>query len=200
MVMNESADDHHEPASETGGDDARHHHHDAHHADDVESVGAAIVTVSSTRNIEEDASGDQIKQLFEDAGHEIVTRELVGDNLDRIQTTVDNLVKRSDVDVVVTNGGTGVTPDDVTVEAVRPLLEKSLPGFGELFRTWSVDEIGTRVIGSRATAGTSRGVLVFSLPGSTNAVTLGVKHIILPEINHLAGLARQEPEDEEEEE
>ena len=106
------------------------------------------------------------------------------------------VVGRKDVDVAVTTGGTGVTPDDVTVEAVEPLVEKTLPGFGELFRRRSEADIGTRVIATRAFAGVADGVPVFCLPGSEAAVRLGVSEVILPEAGHLAGLARRDEEDE----
>jgi len=176
-------------------DEHDHDHHDHHHAD-IESVGAGVVTVSSTRSLDDDPSGDAIAAAFEDAGHDVATRELVGDEYDRVQSIVDRLVSREDVDVVVTTGGTGVTPDDVTVEAVRPLLEKELPGFGELFRRLSYDEIGTRVVGTRAAAGVADGVPVFCLPGSENAARLGAEDVIVPEAGHLAGLAHED-EDEE---
>jgi len=101
-------------------------------------------------------------------------------------------VSRDDVDVVVTTGGTGVTPDDVTIEAVEPLFDKRLPGFGELFRTLSYDGIGTKVVGTRATAGIAEGVPVFCLPGSENAARLGTEEIVVAEASHLAGLARRE--------
>jgi molybdenum cofactor biosynthesis protein B len=167
------------------GDDAHDHHH--HH--DAESVAVAVVTVSSSRSLDEDPSGDHVAATFEDAGHEVAVRELVPDEYDSVQGTVDRLARRKDTDVVVTTGGTGVTPDDVTPEAVDPLFSKTLPGFGELFRRRSVDEIGTRTIGSRATAGIASATPVFCLPGSENAVRLGVEELVLPEVNHLVGLA-----------
>jgi molybdenum cofactor biosynthesis protein B len=95
------------------------------------------------------------------------------------------------VDVVVTSGGTGVTPDDVTVEAVRPLVDKTLPGFGELFRRLSYEEIGTKVVGTRTFAGVIGDAVVFCLPGSENAARLGTEEIVLPEASHLVGLARR---------
>ena len=106
-----------------------------------------------------------------------------------MQAAVDNLAGRDDVDVVVTTGGTGVTPDDVTVDAARPLFGKELPGFGELFRRLSAEDIGAKVVGSRATAGVVDDTLVFCLPGSEHATTLGTEDVILPEITHLVGLA-----------
>jgi molybdenum cofactor biosynthesis protein B len=96
----------------------------------------------------------------------------------------------------VTTGGTGVTPDDVTVEAVQPLFDKRLTGFGELFRRRSEAEIGTRIVGTRAIAGIADSVPVFCLPGSQSAVELGMTEIILPEAGHLAGLARRDETEE----
>ncbi|MFB6134026.1 MAG: molybdenum cofactor biosynthesis protein B [Halanaeroarchaeum sp.] len=189
----ERADEYHEDEG-----NAHDESHADHHAHDEARVGAAIVTVSSTRSLDDDPSGDAIATAFEDDGHEVVTRELVRDSLDAIQSTVDALTDRADVDVVVTTGGTGVSPDDVTVEAVRPLLEKNLPGFGELFRTLSYDEIGTGIIGTRALGGVSDAVPVFVLPGSESAVSLATEEIILPEIGHLAGLATRGLDEDEE--
>jgi molybdenum cofactor biosynthesis protein B len=163
-----------------------HHHHDADH------VGIAVVTVSSSRGTDDDPAGETIAAATEAAGHEVVTRDLIADDYDGVQSTVDNLAGRRDVDAVVTTGGTGVTPDDVTVEAVRPLFDKELPGFGELFRSLSREEVGTRVVGTRATAGVADGVPVFCLPGSENAARLGIESVVLPEVGHLVGLATRE--------
>jgi molybdenum cofactor biosynthesis protein B len=196
------SDDDHTGGHDHSHDDGHHHddgdhsHDDGHHHDDVETLGVAVVTVSSSRSLDDDPAGDAIQSALEAEGHEVVTRDLVGDSLDGVQGTVDHLVGREDVDVVVTTGGTGVTPDDVTVEAVRPLLEKRLPGFGELFRRLSYDEIGTKVVGTRAVAGVADGVPVFCLPGSENAATLGVEEIIVHEAGHLAGLARRDDADD----
>ncbi|CQH59617.1 molybdopterin adenylyltransferase [Halobacterium hubeiense] len=166
-------------------DEADHDHH--HH--DVERVGVAILTVSSSRSLDDDPAGDAIAAAFEADGHEVVTRELVRDSYDRVQGGIDNLAGRGDVDVVVTTGGTGVTPDDVTVEAAEPLFEKELPGFGELFRRRSYEEIGEKVVATRATAGVADGVPVFCLPGSEHAAALGSADVVVPEIGHLVGLA-----------
>ena len=172
------------------------HEHEHHHDHDIEALGIAVVTVSSSRGVDEDASGSAIADLVAEAGHAVSTREVVNDEFDTVQNTVDRLVGRRDTDCVVTTGGTGVTPDDVTVEAVEPLLDKRLPGFGELFRSLSREEIGTKVVGTRATAGVADGVPVFCLPGSENAVRLGTEAIVVEEAPHLAGLARRdEPED-----
>ena len=164
-------------------DDRDHHRHDA------DSVAVAVVTVSSSRSLDDDPSGDYAASAVEAAGHEVAARELIGDDRDGVRSTVDRLARRADVDAVVTTGGTGVTPDDVTPEAAGELFAKRLPGFGELFRRRSAETIGTRTVGSRATAGIVAGVPVFCLPGSENAVRLGVDDVILPEIGHLVGLA-----------
>ncbi|MFC6613393.1 molybdenum cofactor biosynthesis protein B [Halopenitus salinus] len=172
-------------------DHGEDHGHD-HHAHDLDRVRVAIVTVTSSRTMDDDPSGEFIESALGEAAHEVSVREVIRDDFDAIQGTIDRLVSREDTDAVVTTGGTGVTPDDVTPEAVAPLFEKDLPGFGETFRRLSYEEVGTRTIGSRATAGIADGVPVFCLPGSRNAVRLGMEEIILPEIEHLTGLARRE--------
>lgn len=201
---------HHEDARpddhDTDGAEHDHHHghehgeagtHDHHHHD-VESLGFGVLTITSSRSLEEDAAGDAIVAEFEDAGHELVTRELVGDDHDTVQSSVQNLIGRDDVDCVVTTGGTGVTPDDVTVEATERLFDKQLPGFGELFRRESYDEVGTMVVATRATAGIADQTPVFCLPGSENAAQLGTE-IIVDVAGHLRGLARRDDGDDDEE-
>jgi molybdenum cofactor biosynthesis protein B len=190
-----SDDDHAHGNHDHGGTHdggARAHDDHEHHAHDVEHLGYAVVTVSSSRGHEDDPAGDAIEAAVGSTGDEVVVREVVADEFDGVQGTVDRLVDRDDVDCVVTTGGTGVTPDDVTVEAVTPLLDKELPGFGELFRAMSREEIGTMVVGTRATAGVAGGVPVFCLPGSENAARLGSEEIIVEEAGHLAGLASRE--------
>lgn len=198
----EADDDHVHPDEEAGEghgadhrDDHAHEHgesgtHDHHHHD-LESLGVAVLTVTSSRTLEDDDAGDAIVATVEDAGHETVTRELVGDAHDTVQGSVANLVTRDDVDCVVTTGGTGVTPDDVTVEAAERLFDKELPGFGELFRRESYAEVGSMVVATRATAGIAEGTPVFCLPGSENAATLGAS-IVVDVAGHLAGLARRD--------
>jgi molybdenum cofactor biosynthesis protein B len=175
------------------GDGREHAHEGArdHHHDDPEirELGIAVVTVSSTRTADDDASGDAIVAACEAAGASVETRDLLPDDHDRIQEAVDSLAGRPAIDAVITTGGTGVTPDDVTVEAVGPLFDTELPGFGELFRRYSEAEIGTRVVATRATAGIVEGVPVFCLPGSENAAKLGTGEIVVPEVAHLVGLA-----------
>ncbi|MFB6187347.1 MAG: molybdenum cofactor biosynthesis protein B [Halobacteriaceae archaeon] len=169
--------------------------HEHNHANEYnQSLQAAVLTVSSTRTFETDESGEKIVELFESNGHSVAVRELTSDDFDQVQNIVHRFVQRNDVDIVITTGGTGVSPDDITVEAILPMFDKQLPGFGELFRQLSRDEIGTRIISTRSTAGIINGVPVFCLPGSTSAVDLGVSEIILQEANHLVTLAQLEGE------
>jgi len=149
----------------------------------------AVVTVSSSRTLAEDAAGDAVVAAVEDAGDEVAVRELVTDDHDGVQSAVSRLADRGDVTAVVTVGGTGVTPDDVTVEAVRPLFAKELPGFGELLRSLSFESVGTATIASRTTAGVVGATPVFCLPGSEDAARLGARRIVVEEAGHLAHLA-----------
>ena len=177
--------------------DHGHDHDHGHHHHDVETLGVAVLTVSSSRSLDDDPAGDAVAHAFESAGHEVVTRDLVGDDYDGVQSALGNLTKRDDVDAVVTSGGTGVTPDDVTVEAAERLFAKRLPGFGELFRRESYDEVGVMIVATRATAGIVEGVPVFCLPGSENAARLGGE-IAVEAAGHLAGLARRDEDEDEE--
>jgi molybdenum cofactor biosynthesis protein B len=161
----------------------------------VHELSVAVLTVSTSRSLDDDPAGDAIAAALEEAGHSLATRELVRDDHDTVQGTVSNLVGRGDVDTLVTTGGTGVTPDDVTVEAASRLFEKELPGFGELFRQRSYEEVGAMIVATRSTAGIANGTPVFCLPGSENAATLGAA-LVVETAGHLRGLAsRDEGED-----
>jgi molybdopterin adenylyltransferase len=149
------------------------------------AVRCAVITVSDTRSPETDRSGHLIQQLLQDAGHSLVDYLLVKDESARIQTHVRLLGQQPDLDAIILNGGTGIAPRDTTYDAIERLLEKTLPGFGEIFRWLSYQEIGSRAIASRAIAGVYQGKLIFSLPGSSNAVRLGMEQLILPELAHL---------------
>jgi molybdenum cofactor biosynthesis protein B len=194
--MDDGSDtDHDDDSHENGHDHADNHedgHDHDHHHHDIEELSVGVVTISSSRDIDTDVAGDTIAARLEAAGHSVSVRELINDDFDTVQNTIDRLTNRGDTDCVVTTGGTGVTPDDVTVEAVEALFDKRLPGFGELFRQLSREEVGTRVVGTRATAGIADGAPVFCLPGSENAVRLGTEAIIVEEAPHLAGLARRD--------
>lgn len=132
-------------------------------------VRIAVLTVSDTRGLAEDKSGDTLVQRLTDAGHVLADRAIVKDEVADIQARVSGWIEDPDVEVVLTTGGTGVTGRDVTPEAVEALFEKPIPGFGELFRMLSFQTIGTSTIQSRATAGVAKGTYIFALPGSTGA-------------------------------
>ncbi len=151
------------------------------------AVGYAVITVSDTRSVETDRSGQLIQHLLQSAGHQQVAYAIVKDEPDQIQAQLQTLCRRSDLQAILFNGGTGIAPRDTTYDAIERSLEKILPGFGELFRWLSYQEIGSRAIASRAVAGVCQSKLVFSLPGSTNAVRLAVEKLILPELVHLVG-------------
>ena len=150
------------------------------------AVRCAVITVSDTRSPETDRSGQLIQELLQGAGHTIADYLLVKDEPIQIQTHLRLLGQQSSLDAIILNGGTGIAPRDTTYDAIEQLLDKTLPGFGELFRWLSYAEIGSRAIASRAIAGVFQGKLVFSVPGSSNAVRLALEKLILPELTHLA--------------
>ncbi len=149
------------------------------------SIDCAVITISDTRTIDTDQSGQLIQQLLRSAGHQIVVYQILPDEPAQITELLTALSQNQQVQMVIFNGGTGIAPRDTTYDALASLLEKTLPGFGEIFRSLSYAEIGTRSIASRAVAGTYQNLLIFSLPGSRGAVQLGVSQLILPELNHL---------------
>lgn len=151
-------------------------------------LGIRIVTVSDTRDASEDRSGAALREILSAAGHDVRPVEIVKDDRRAIASALRKAEKDADVRAVIFNGGTGVAPRDVTVEAIEPLLDKVLPGFGELFRSLSWEEIGSAAFLSRAIAGTRKGRAVFVLPGSTNAVRLAAERLIVPELPHLIRL------------
>ncbi len=159
--------------------------HKAAAADTVQSVPCAIVTVSDTRTAETDKSGQAIRELLETAGHQVVAYHIVKDEPDDIGPLLDQLAN-SEARVILINGGTGIGPRDRTYDVVAGRLEKTMPGFGELFRMLSYEEIGSAAMLSRAVAGVYQGTVIVSMPGSTGAVKLAVNKLILPEIQHLA--------------
>jgi molybdenum cofactor biosynthesis protein B len=148
-------------------------------------VHCAVITVSDTRTPETDKSGNFIKQSMINAGHFIDHYDLVKDEPDQIREQMQKLATIATIDAIILNGGTGIAPRDTTYDAIAALFEKTLPGFGEMFRYLSWQEVGSRAIASRSEAGIYQGKLVFSLPGSSNAVKLAIEQLILPEIIHL---------------
>ena len=149
-------------------------------------VHVAVVTVSDTRTRENDTGGDLIQQRLIDAGHVVVFREIVRDEPERIDALLERIVVETDARLILFTGGTGIAPRDTTFDVISRRLEKTMPGFGELFRMLSFKEVGAAAMLSRATAGTYRGRVVCSMPGSPNAVQVAMDNLILPEIEHRA--------------
>jgi molybdenum cofactor biosynthesis protein B len=164
---------------------------DEHRRGGPASLRCGVVTVSDTRDERTDRGGPLLAERAERAGHRVTRRTLARDDAAAIRAAVRELVESVEVDVILVTGGTGVSPRDVTVEAVAPLFDKELPGFGELFRALSFAEIGAAAMLSRATAGVARGKAVFLLPGSPPALELAMAKLILPELAHLVGQARR---------
>ncbi len=132
-------------------------------------VGIAVLTVSDTRSLADDKSGDTLVGRIADAGHRLVERAIVKDDKAAIRAQVEAWTKTAEIDVVITTGGTGFTGRDVTPEALEPLLEKRMDGFSEVFHRISYDKIGTSTIQSRATGGVANATFIFVLPGSPGA-------------------------------
>lgn len=163
-----------------------------HHGHDAESVGFGLLTVSSSRTLQDDPTGDALDEAILDAGMLVESRTLVPDEVAPIRAAVEGLVTDDDVDMVVVTGGTGLTRDDVTLQAVDPLLTRQIPGFGELFRLLSYDDVGAKAILSRASAGLADDVPVFCLPGSEAGALLGLEELVLPTASHVVGLAQRD--------
>jgi molybdopterin adenylyltransferase len=148
------------------------------------AVRIAVLTVSDTRGLAEDRSGQTLVDRIEAAGHSIADRKIIKDEISDIQATVTDWIKNEEVDVVISTGGTGVTGRDVTPEAFTALYEKEISGFGELFRMLSYQKIGTSTIQSRATAGVAGGTYLFALPGSTGAVKDAWDDILIHQLDY----------------
>jgi molybdenum cofactor biosynthesis protein B len=145
----------------------------------------ALVITTDTRTEREDQTGREALALIEAEGHRVASHTLIPNDEGRIRAEVQRLLADPEVRVIVTSGGTGIGRKDRTVAAVAPLLEKEMPGFGELFRSLSYEEVGVAALMSRAMAGVSRGKLVFALPGSRGAVRTALYRIILPGVGHM---------------
>jgi molybdopterin adenylyltransferase len=155
-----------------------------------ERLRFAVVTISDTRTLETDRSGQLLQESMESAGHNLVCRTIVKDEVDQIRQAVLELAEDQQLDAVLLTGGTGLSPRDRTPEAIVPLLDADIPGFGELFRMLSYQEIGAASMLSRAVAGRRGRLLIFCLPGSTNAVRLAAEKLLIPELPHLVHHAR----------
>ena len=159
--------------------------HQEHRERAPASVGVALVTVSDTRTEADDASGALMRRLLEGAGHGVRDYRIVRDEPDLVTASLRELASRADIRAILLSGGTGISRRDRTYEAVSSLLDRRLDGFGELFRALSYQEIGSAALLSRAVGGILGDKAVFSLPGSSAAVRLGLEKLILPELGHL---------------
>ena len=161
---------------------ASHHEHKSRAPS---SIGCVVITCSDTRTPETDTSGQRIMHMLKDAGHTVVAYHLVKDEPKKIKAAVKKATKDKRVLAIIINGGTGISRRDSTFETVDAMLEKRMDGFGEVFRYLTYKEIGSPAIMSRATAGIIKGRVLFSTPGSENAVQLSMEKLILPELGHL---------------
>ena len=152
------------------------------------SLNCVVITISDTRTVKDDDSGNLIKAMLRDAGHITAGYQIIPDEPEEI---VAQLTAWHKVDVFIFNGGTGISHRDRTIEAIAGLLDPTIPGFGELFRMLSYQTIGSRAMSSRAIAGVYQEKLVFCLPGSTNGVKLGMEKLIIPELVHLSKQVKQ---------
>jgi molybdopterin adenylyltransferase len=159
----------------------QHHRHGA-----GARLKLGVITASDTRDAASDESGRLIRELLEGAGHRVAHYEVLPDTPERIAEAVRNGLR--EFDGIIINGGTGIAPRDSTIEAIRPLIDKELEGFGELFRALSYQEIGSAAFLSRALAGIGGGKIIVALPGSPNACRLAMEKLLLPELGHMAHL------------
>jgi molybdenum cofactor biosynthesis protein B len=158
-------------------------------------LGVGLVTVTADGSAEDDPAGDAVVEVFEPADLAVATREFIQPGFDRIQSTVSTVADRDDVDLVVTVGATEAGPDDVVPEAVDPLLDRDLPGFGELLRLLAHEEAGSGVLTMRPVAGILDATPVFCLPGEEWAARLGATEIVVPEAERVVEQARPDGED-----
>ena len=156
------------------------------------TVRCAVITLSDTRTEETDTSGKRIKDLLAEQGQPVVAYRILKDEPEQLAAVVQALLAQSEVDAIITTGGTGIAPRDTTFEAIQGLLEKEISGFGEMFRMLSYADIGAAAMLTRATAGVANGKVIISLPGSTGAVELGMTKLVLPELGHMMFLLRGE--------
>jgi molybdenum cofactor biosynthesis protein B len=161
-----------------------------HRRQGPKSVRCAVLTVSDTRSLTDDKSGQTIVELLQTAGHEIADRALVRDEPALVVDQVSRFAENAEIDAVVVTGGTGIAARDQTPDAVARLITRQLPGYGELFRMLSYQEIGAAAMLSRAMGGLVGETVVLTMPGSTAAVRLAMEKIILPELSHLVSLAK----------
>jgi len=145
----------------------------------------AVITLSDSRSADNDQSGDVIHRLLEEGGHTVAIRKLIADNRTVLRATLRELGRQKDVDAIITTGGTGISGSDITIETVRGMLDKELPGFNSLFMLISYPQAKSASMLSRALAGTLKGKAVFCLPGSPRACKLATEALIIPELGHI---------------
>lgn len=159
--------------------------YEEHRAEGPDAVTCGVITVSDTRTEETDTSGKLIVNMLRDCGHQVLFTCIVKDDPGQIKEALEAACTDAKIQVVITNGGTGITKRDTTYDVVVSIIEKEMPGFGELFRHLSYLDIGTASILTRATAGVCNDTIIMTLPGSGNACRTGMEKIILPEISHM---------------
>jgi molybdopterin adenylyltransferase len=162
-----------------------------HRCESPKSVRCAVVTVSDTRTLETDRGGLLVAELLTAGGHQLASREIVPDDPAKIRPLLERLADPANVDAILLTGGTGITARDQTFETVSALLEKTMPGYGELFRMLSYEDIGPAAMLSRAIGGVLPNVILLTMPGSVAAVRLAMEKLIVPEIGHLVYEARK---------
>lgn len=165
--------------------------HEEHQTQGPPTAACAVITVSDTRTIETDTGGQAVIVHLTAAGHVVTCREIIPDDPDRMRPLLLSLKDRSDVDVILMTGGTGISTRDQTFETVSSLLDKPLPGYGEIFRMLSYQEIGPAAILSRAVGGLMGRKVLLTMPGSPAAIRLAMEKIIIPQLAHLLREARR---------
>jgi molybdopterin adenylyltransferase len=145
----------------------------------------AVLTLSDTRTATDDISGQRIVSMLQEAGHYVVEQILFKDDPEPLEAALDRLLAKNDIDLILTTGGTGIARRDQTIDVIERKIVMPLPGFGELFRMLSWEQIGSGAMMSRAVAGVAEAKIIFAMPGSAKAVELAMERLILPEIGHL---------------
>ena len=146
-------------------------------------INIAVVTISDTRVLDNDKSGDVLEKRVLESNHKIISREIVKDDFDKISQLFQNLINNKKIDVIISTGGTGLTGRDITPEVMKTLFDKTIDGFGEMFRWLSYSKIGTSALQSRALAGVSNGTYIFCLPGSPSACRDGWDQILIHQLD-----------------
>jgi molybdopterin adenylyltransferase len=157
------------------------------HKKEIRLVNLVVITLSDSRTIATDDSGHIIKKMFESDGHKVIDHIIIPDDKKELEKSIKKYLKNKNVEIIVTNGGTGVAKRDITVDVIEKLFDKKITAFSTIFTMLSFDDIGSAALVSRATAGIVGKKVIFCLPGSPKAVELGLKKIILPEVSHLVG-------------